>query len=166
MHSLAYSRDGRSLYVGGTDSTVRSWDVATGRLLAAIDTGPLRFLAADPNGRTIVTSDGGGAAVVWDFATRRKLRTLVSSREVVLCLALSTLAVGKSGLDIEIFDMASGRRLRHLEAQGHSFNRVQAVAVSDDGKLLATGTSRLARDLEPRRWSLAAFVSRTRELVP
>lgn len=145
VHSLAYSRDGRSLFVGGADSTLRSWDIATGRLLAAIDTGPLRFFAVSPNGRTIVTSDGGGAVVVWDFVTRRKLRTLVGSREVVLCLALSpdgaTLVVGKSGLDIEVFDVASGRRLRSLKAQGDSFNRVPAVAVSGDGKLLATGTS-------------------------
>ena len=144
VNTLACGQDGR-LLLAGEDSPLQSWDPVASRLLAAIDTGPVRSLAAGPNGRTVVTSNGTAAAVVWDFATRRQLRPLVGSQEAVLALALSpdatTLAVGKSGLDIEIFDVSSGRRLRRLKAMGDSFNRVEAVAVSGDGKLLATGTS-------------------------
>ncbi len=131
--------------MAGADSTLQSWDPVARRLLAAIDTGPVRSLAAGPNGRTVVTSNGTAAAAVWDFTTRRQLRPLVGSQRAVLALALSpdgtTLAVGKSGLDIEIFDVSSGRRLRRMTAMGDSFNSVDAVAVSSDGKLLATGTS-------------------------
>ena len=49
------------------DHTVRVWDAATGRLLLTLrrHETPVRSVAFSPDGRTIVSTDEGGAALLW-----------------------------------------------------------------------------------------------------
>jgi WD40 repeat protein len=70
------STDGRTLVTGGQTSSVRLWDVATGKSLGAPFTGLTGSadtvdLARD--GKTVVGADTAGNVVLWDVATRLAL---------------------------------------------------------------------------------------------
>jgi WD40 repeat protein len=66
--SVAALTPGGSVLTGGDDGAARLWDAATGRALAAWDwrLGPLRAVAASPDGMTAAAC-AGDAAVVWDL---------------------------------------------------------------------------------------------------
>jgi WD40 repeat protein len=66
--ALAFAPDGRTLLSGSPDRTVRCWDVASGRELAAYDwqLGQVATVAFAPDGLTAAAAGEGGAIALWD----------------------------------------------------------------------------------------------------
>jgi WD40 repeat protein len=102
--------------------------------------GAVLGLALTPDGKSVITgSSDYESVIVWDVATgRERLRMVPGER--VYCLALSadgkTLATGSTEGQIDLWDPATGRLLRHFD--GHP-GRADSVAWSPDGKSLASG---------------------------
>ena len=75
MPVLAWSRDGKTIATGGTDGTVRLWDVGERevRLALAGHKRPVRGLAFAPKGTWVVSvSDDKTAHLrAWDATTAR-----------------------------------------------------------------------------------------------
>lgn len=69
VEALAFSADGRWLFSGGRDRTVRRWDVETGRETATWDfgIGVVYSLAVAPDGMTAVAGGNAGRTLVWDL---------------------------------------------------------------------------------------------------
>jgi WD40 repeat protein len=65
--SLAFVADGRTLFTGSEDRTVRVWDAATGREEAVFDwqIDKIRAVAVAPDGMT-AAAGGDGDIVIWD----------------------------------------------------------------------------------------------------
>ncbi|MGH8887418.1 MAG: WD40 repeat domain-containing protein, partial [Egibacteraceae bacterium] len=67
--AVAAAPDGQVLS-GGADGSVRVWDLATGKLIRALEghSGPVWAVAAAPDGQVLSGGDDGSVRV-WDLAT-------------------------------------------------------------------------------------------------
>jgi WD40 repeat protein len=68
--SIAFSRDGNLLAIGGFDSSIHLWNVLTGQELAPLSghAGPVIAMTFLANGKEIVSFDNTGLKMVWSVA--------------------------------------------------------------------------------------------------
>jgi WD40 repeat protein len=137
--ALAYSPDGTRLISGGMDSALRVWD-ATGGQEAVRRRLPVpagTALALDPRTGALV---GGGQDGVrrWDLATGRPAGQQRGQLGMVASLAVAAAAdrvVAASGDGtVRVWDWRADRQVLELV---HVADRVQALALSPDGRALA-----------------------------
>jgi hypothetical protein len=147
---LAFAPDGKTLATAGSqEAFVRLWDVASGRELRhfpGCKSGSV--LAFSPDGRALATGVDDGTVHAWDPATGRELCTLgataypaAGTAYIIGSIAFSrdgrVVAAGYSDGTLGLLEMASG--LERARFQGHR-GGILAVAFSNDGSLLATGS--------------------------
>lgn len=139
-------RDGRNHYA------VKVWDAQTGALNHTLDSqqAPIAF---SPDGNTLATiplSNGPKGISLWDVQngalrqtlSQESLRNPYSVRDVIFSPDGSMLVIGtgiqsRSG-ELVLFDARSGALQKSLA--GHHSNIVQRVAISRDGKTLASAS--------------------------
>jgi len=109
-------------------------------------------VAFSPDGKVLATGSFDNTAKLWDFASRKELRTLKGHTAPVYCVAWSPdgklLATASQDKTIRLWDPADGKTLRELKGHG---DIVDAVAFSPDGKLLASSSA----DKSVRLWNPA-----------
>ena len=68
VHALAFAPDGRTLLSGAADRTVRLWETASGRSIAAYNwqQGPITAVAFAPDGLTAAAAGHKSRVVLWD----------------------------------------------------------------------------------------------------
>jgi WD40 repeat protein len=78
--ALAFSQDEKLLATGYEDGTAIAWDLAAGTRLSTLETLQRRIdsVAFTPDGQRLLTGSIDGA-ILWDVATRSKLRTFEGS---------------------------------------------------------------------------------------
>jgi serine/threonine protein kinase len=130
------------------EGTLELWDLTTQKRLGVLRKGgeaPAR-VSVSPDGRRLVTYGGGSPAnvAIWDFATRKPLRRLEDIREAESALfgpdsrLLFSAGFHGNGTDgsINVHEVETGRNLGIWN--GHQ-GRALALAISPDGRLLASG---------------------------
>lgn len=160
VYGLAFSPDGRTLAAGGADRLIVLWNVTPHpRLQRHLAARWVWGLAFSPDGKTLAGADGSDKLVrLWDVATGT-VRTLpgdpkdpVRHTAAVTAVAYSPTgdlvasAGGKPDPSVRLWDVATGRQ-RYLLGPGDPKNaalpghtdRVNAVAFSPNGKILASG---------------------------
>jgi WD40 repeat protein len=159
--SAAFSPDSRTIVSGSSDTTVKVWDVASGRELRTLvghgynrlGDGKVFAVAFSPDGRTVASASGDWTVKLWEAATGRELHTLKEHREAVLAVAFSPdgriIATGGADKTVKLWDVADGRELRTLS--GHD-NSVAAVAFSPGGRAIASASS----DKTLKLWDVAS----------
>lgn len=139
--ALAFSLDGRTIFSGGSDGSVREWDVSTGELrrVLAERLDEVRALALAPGGRVLATGEKNGTVRLSDLATNKELwRSKAHTREITsLVFADDGKVLVSTGYDstARVLDSATGREVHRLWTyEGGSV----WAAVSPDGKSVAT----------------------------
>jgi RNA polymerase sigma factor (sigma-70 family) len=145
--SVAFAPDGQTLATAAADlGVLHLWETATGTALAA--RAQLRdyvyAVAYSPGGRLLAVGTGNQNGTVWllDSATRQVRRKLTGPHVQVTSLAFSTngqILASKHQNQTIVWDVATGKELRRLEAQG--YGSISDAALSPDGKTLADGDS-------------------------
>jgi hypothetical protein len=151
VQSVAFSPDGRTLAIGSDDTTVRLWEVATGREIATLRGHELDVssVAFSPDGRTLATGSMDKTARLWEVATGKEIATLRGDKTEasVYSVAFSpdgrTLATGSEDWTARLWEVTTGREIAALRCHKHpqtSKHIVSSLAFSPDGRRLATGS--------------------------
>jgi WD40 repeat protein len=144
--SVTFTPDGKTLLSGARDSTIRIWDVQSGKLKRTLSgpmlTGGVCTTVFSNDGKVLASGSGDGKIVLWDAATFEPIRTLeghtAAVREVAFAPGDKTLASAGDDNTFRLWDVASGTlkvtRTEHT-------NKVKAVAYYPDGNTIVTCAS-------------------------
>jgi WD40 repeat protein len=77
VYAVVFAPDGRTLYTGADDQTVRAWDVA-GKELRRFpgNTGGVLAMALAAGGRTLASAGRDGTVRLWDTRSGKEVRRL------------------------------------------------------------------------------------------
>ncbi|MGE0191117.1 MAG: PQQ-binding-like beta-propeller repeat protein [Planctomycetota bacterium] len=144
ISTLAASADGRVAATCAADDPVCIWEVATGRLLQRVPSGPRPslppLLALSADGTRVVVTSAPGEAVVFDVASGQELRRVDAAGATLTALAFlpdgNTVVVADDRGAITGFTGSSKKpRWQHkVHVSG-----IQALVVAADGGLVITG---------------------------
>ncbi len=143
---LAFAPGGKTLYSASWDSTVRAWDVASGKERPAAPGYDHHVrVAVSPDGTLLACAGTGGVIDLWEAATGRVRHTLRGhgTGNVVFAFVPDGQSVVSAGKDraLRRWDVATGREAGPArEAAPPKLGPVSALAVSPDGKLLASAS--------------------------
>jgi len=140
--SVAISPDGTWLASGSVDSTVKVWNIATGKLIRNLKqpTG-VTYVTISIDGNYIASAGYDGVIRLWKMPEGDLVKELKGSSETVWSVDFSkdgkTIASGGEDAAIRIWDIESGRIIKTLK--GHTRN-IWDVKFSPDGGTLASGS--------------------------
>jgi RNA polymerase sigma factor (sigma-70 family) len=149
VHCAVFTRDGKTLITGGADSTIRLWEVPTGRPLRRLEghRGWVGRLALSPDGKTLASGGSwwDNSLRVWDLASGKELRCL-DRGDFPVGQPLAFAPDGKTlyaarAREIEVWEVGSGLKLRSFRPLPERTRDFTEVALSPDGKTLAVTNS-------------------------
>jgi WD40 repeat protein len=149
-HAIDVSPDEKYLAYAGYDRVIRLWDMQQQKEAAVLEPALIGKITFSPDGKLLANCDDEGSIVLWDVATRRKLRA-ISHGHPVTAIAFSPdcklLASGGLSNVIKLWSLASLREVRQLRAPDDG---IMCLAFSANGQELAAG----GRDGGVRLWNL------------
>jgi RNA polymerase sigma factor (sigma-70 family) len=140
--SVGFSKDGKVL-AAGLGGALRFWDGTTGkeRSVVAGHENWISAVAVSEDGQVAVTAGGDGLVILWDLATGKEKQRLKGHLGEVRGGAFvpggKLLASASTDQTVRLWDLATGKEVRVFHASPGGF--VYALAVSQDGKMLAAG---------------------------
>jgi WD40 repeat protein len=143
---VAFSPDGRFMAAAGGAwgsgvQEVALWDVGSWNLLRTMahakSVGPVNF---SPDGRlaasAVTTTDNNEAAVVWDVASGKEVRSIASHVGLAVFSPDGKLMAVSDNDSIKLLDVSTGSTMRTLSARVSSGNE-PSFTFSPDGRMLA-----------------------------
>lgn len=141
IDSFTFSADGRLMATGSQDSSVKLWDVETGRQLRTLN-GHFHWVnsvAFNRDGRMLASGDAQGVIMLWNVETGQIGQTLKDRCTRIESITFypgqpflaSSCSTDESENLIQLWDVITGRKLSELPGRG-------PLAFSPDARLLAS----------------------------
>jgi WD40 repeat protein len=148
VHAVACSTDGKTVATAGWDYTVRLWEPATGKELRRLDAPRwVAALAFPAGGKTLVGAVSSPPALLfWDLASG-KVKHALQDDDTPRFFHVTggfALSVDRKLLawNNRLWDADTGKELDRVPLKGSkeavAFSNEEAVALSPDGRMLAT----------------------------
>ncbi len=139
-----FSPDAKRVFTGGTDSLIKCWEVATGRLLQTLSghAGFVYNLDVSPDGRWLISGGADRRFLLWDLQieTGPRPHELISEEAHSYRARFSPdgarIATATRDGGVLLWETATRRLLRPFREHSRI---VRAIAFSPDGRFLATG---------------------------
>ncbi|MDD2814240.1 MAG: TIR domain-containing protein [Thiotrichaceae bacterium] len=83
VHCVLFSPDGRLLFSGGNDHSIKVWDIATAKMLYELKAhqGAVEDLSISKDGRWLASASSDNHIGIWDLANNYKLVQMLSGHE-------------------------------------------------------------------------------------
>src|SRR5262249_39887134 len=149
-----YSPDGKILAAAGEDKSIRLWDAATGKEMQRLYGHREVVTGFDffPDSKSLASIGLEKFVYLWEAKSSDHHLSKVQKDGGGLCLLIAphgrTLAMGCKDRSINLFDIATGHKIRTLA--GHT-DWVLSLAFSANGQWLASSSS----DSTVRLWEIA-----------
>jgi WD40 repeat protein len=150
--SLAFSPDGSYLFSGGQDTTVRVWNLGSGREMHTLSghTGAVYGISVLPVGSKLVSiADKDLAIRIWDYEQGALVSALAPNSVRVTTIAVSPdnryIITGGDDGKVRIWDIDNGVILSVLDHPGP----IYSITISPDGQHLVVGAKRLPTSPNP-----------------
>lgn len=144
VRSVLISPDGQTVFSGSDDSTIKIWELSTGKLIRTltVHTEFVFSLAISPDGQKLFSSSGNQGIMIWHWGNGEQLLTMNGHSGYVYTLAISPdgqkLVSSGNNNTIKIWQLSNlSSDLRTLT--GHS-DTIYSLAISRDGKTLVSGS--------------------------
>ncbi len=145
IEALALSPNGQILVGGGSDRTIKIWQLDKERSVIHLTghQGSILALLICFDNQTLISASADKTIKIWNLKNGNLVRTLVGHQKAVTSLALSPdgnqLASGSYDTMVKLWNWQAGKHLLNLE--GHS-SGISALSFSNDGlPLLASGSN-------------------------
>ena len=143
INALAYSKDGKYLASGSKDRTIIVWDAATGNRVHFLDgrSRAVESIDFSPDGKMLASGGNYPNILLWDLARGsypRLVPTMQRSRVLSLKYLPDSkiLVAGYQNGRVDLWEMGVSPAKKQL---AYREKPVNSVALSADGKMLATG---------------------------
>src|SRR5262249_22458439 len=121
VRTVAFSKDGKQLASGGSDATVRVWDVQKGeefRSMAVVKAEPVNQVAFSPDGKHLAVSQREDYARTFEVATGKPAHKLGPWWSEGIAYAPDGKTIATAGSDrVRLWDAATGKE--DLRFDGH-----------------------------------------------
>jgi len=145
IHSIVVSRFGSKVISGGSDSTVKGWNLESGELIQILrgHSGDVSSVQLMPDERFVVSGSHDKTVKVWDMDTGKCIGTLEGHQAEVLGVAISPdgaliASTGFTDQTVRLWDLKSGTCLQVIKHDAPL--SPMSVAFSPDGLRLVVGT--------------------------
>ncbi len=142
VNAVAFSPDGTRMASGSDDSTVRIWEVGTGKELLTIEQpGFVTGVAFAPSGAQVAAANTDGSVELWDATSGAEVLRIEAHDGYVRSVTFSPdgahLASGGDDYLVRVWDAVTGEAQVTLE--GHEA-AVNSVAYNPDGTRVASAS--------------------------
>lgn len=156
---MAFSRSNNVFVTGSNDSTLIIWNLQTFQINTLLQghTNEVTCIGITPDSKTIISGSKDKTLRFWSVSEKKEISCITSRNNIdalVICPNGKHLAYASSH-SIVIFNLADMKNSGYLN--GHK-NDVKALAVSSDGKFIASGST----DRSVKFWD---WESRSEDLV-
>lgn len=145
---VAFSPDGK--HIAGSDlrGSASVWNIQRDDpILTVTHRGAITAIGFSPDGRRLATAGFGRVARIWDVASGQEVLVLEGHENILSDVAYApdgkTIVTTCADSTARIWDAATGQQIRVMQHPDY----VWCVAVSSDGRLLATGSGGGMRSL-------------------
>jgi len=140
IYRVVISPNGRRALSGSQDTTVRLWDVETGKHLGCFDqhTDEIFSVALSPDGRRAVSTSADNTMRLWEVDKGKVLQQFPGASCAVFSPDGRHVLSGGRDEFMRLWDVKTGKELRRFRGHGAA---VGCVAFSRDGKQALSGSA-------------------------